>query len=278
MSMTRAGMFMGRLLTATLMGVFAGCQGEPTQQEAKAASTSQEVMAASQDCVKRFDGITHCATGNAKVESTDKGLVVTGLNKPGQDGVVGLMGRAESWRQKSIVDFGASDEGIRFYGRNEDQVISTLALAPDPSNPEGGMRMLPTFTGSPGGSSYTITVRNQGEMVAMMLPNRWWEWSSVQIWAYMDRMRHPEAYFGVEGFGVTTGVGRVGACIWRMRFQEGAFTVTLEDGKQVVGDEIEFVEQLDDGAYPYSAFTHIGMTGAVDSLTIVDETVVQSSK
>ncbi|MBN9687763.1 MULTISPECIES: hypothetical protein [unclassified Corallococcus] len=278
MSMTRAGMFMGRLLAATWMGVFAGCQGEPTQEESVAASQSQEVMAAPRNCVQRFEGISHCGTGSAALKSTDDGLVVTGLHNLEQDGVVGVMGRAESWRQKSIVDFGASDEGIRFYGRNEDQVISTLALAPDPSNPDGGMRMLPTFTGSPGGSSYAINVRNQGEMVAMMLPHRWWEWSSVQIWAYMDRMRHPDLYFGVEGFGVTTGVGRVGACIWRVRFQEGAFTVTLEDGRQVAGDEIEFVEQLDDGAYPYSAFTHIGMTGAVDSLTIVEETVVQSSK
>ncbi|WP_375743406.1 hypothetical protein NR800_35225 [Corallococcus interemptor] len=276
--MMRAGVFMGRLLTAAMVGVFVGCEGELSKEEARAASASQEVTAATRNCVERFEGITHCGTGNAELKATDKGLVATGLTRLEQDGVVGVMGRAESWRQRSIVDFGASDEGVRFYGRNEDQVISTLSLAPDPSNPDGGMRLLPTFTGSPGGSAYAINVRNQGEMVAMMLPHRWWEWSSVQIWAYMDRMRHPDLYFGVEGFGVTTGAGRVGACIWRVRFQEGAFQVTLEDGRQVTGDEIEFVEQLDDGAYPYSAFTHIGMTGAVNAFTIVDESVVQSSR
>ncbi|NOK15490.1 hypothetical protein [Corallococcus carmarthensis] len=276
MSMTRAGMFMGRMLTATLVGVFAGCQGDPAQESAP-ASTSQELMAASRNCVQRFEGITHCATGNATLKSTDKGLEVTGLAKLGQDGVAGVVGRAESWRQQSIVEFGASTEGVTYYGRNADQVISTIAMAPEPGVP-GGMRVLPTFTGSPGGSGYVITVRNQGEQVARMLPHGWWNWTSLQIWAYMDRERHPDLYFGQEGMAVNTGAGVMGACIWRLRFQEGAFQVTLEDGSQVTGDEIEFVEQLADGAYPYSYFTHIGMTGAVDKLTIVDEHMTQSSK
>ncbi|RKH52145.1 hypothetical protein D7Y23_07995 [Corallococcus sp. AB050B] len=110
--MRRAGMFMGRILKATLVGVFAGCQGEP--RESGPATTSQEVKDASRNCVQCFAGITRCA--------------------------------------------------------------------------------------------YVINMRSQGEAVTMSLPHGWWNWTSVQLWAYMDRMRHPDIYFGQEGFGVSTGV------------------------------------------------------------------------
>ncbi|RKH74173.1 hypothetical protein D7W81_02460 [Corallococcus aberystwythensis] len=267
-------MFMGRLLTATMLGVFAGCQAEPSQGSAPGA-TEQEVAAA-RNCVQRFPGVTHCATGNATLKSTERGLEATGLTQLGQDGVVGAVGHAEAWRQKAVIDLGAGNEGVTYYGRNADQVISTITLAPEPGVP-GGMRLLPTFTGSPGGSAYSITVRDHGQPVAMMLPHRWWEMTSVQIWAYLDRERHPDWYFfRVVGGG--TGEGTEGACGWRVRFQEGAFQVTLEDGRQVTGDEIEFVEQLADGAYPYSSFTHIGMTGAVDKVTVLEEVVTLNTK
>ncbi|NPD28002.1 MULTISPECIES: hypothetical protein [Corallococcus] len=124
---------MGRLLTATLVGAFAGCQLEPSK-EAAPGSTSQGITAATDDCVNRFEGITHCATGNASLEDTDEGLVVTGLGSLEEDGVVGAVGQAECWwQQRSIVDFGEGAVGVAFYGRNEDQVISTLRM---PTNPE----------------------------------------------------------------------------------------------------------------------------------------------
>ncbi|RKH03041.1 hypothetical protein D7X32_15100 [Corallococcus carmarthensis] len=268
-------MFMGRLLTATMLGVFAGCQAEPSQESGPKA-TSQEVTAATDNCVNRFEGITHCTTGNAALEATDEGLVITGLANQEQDGIVGAVGRAESWRQRSIVDFGEGDKAVTYYGRNEDQVISTLRMAPDPDHP-GVLRLRPTFTGSPGGSTYTVTVRDHGEPTAYKLPYGYLDELRMAL-AEMQRLNRLAATFSRTEGGSSLGGDTQGACIWTVRFEEASFQLTLKDGTEVTGDEIEFVEELADGAYPYSSFTHIGMTGAVDKVTVLDESVTLNSK
>ncbi|RKH49255.1 hypothetical protein D7V93_32165 [Corallococcus llansteffanensis] len=270
-------MFMGRLLTATMLGAFAGCQAEPSQESGPKA-TSQEMTAATDGCVNRFEGITHCTTGNAALDATDEGLVVTGLGNGDEDGVVGAVGRAESWRQHSIVDFGEGDKAVTYYGRSEDQVISTLRMAPDPDHP-GVLRLRPTFTGSPGGSDYTIIVRDHGEQVAYYkLPGDRLKSVIVEMQEALHRwLRLVETFSRSDGGSALSGDTQ-GACIWTVHFQENSFRVTLDDGTQVTGDEIEFVEQLEDGAYPYSSFTHIGMTGAVNKVTVLDESVTLNSK
>ncbi|MBN8472419.1 hypothetical protein JYJ95_38445 [Corallococcus exiguus] len=274
--MMRTRMVMGRLLTAAMVGAFAGCRTE-TSKEAAPESTSQGITATTDGCVNRFEGITHCATGNASLEDTDEGLVVAGLDSLDEDGVVGAVGQAESWRQRSIVDFGEDHAGVAYYGRNEDQVISTLRMTTNPERP-GFLRLQPMFTGSPGGSNYTVTVWDHGEPTAYKLPFGYLD----DLNLFLSNIHHVPHYlttiFEQEEGGLFSAGDTQGACIWRMRFQDESFQLTLDDGTEVTGDEIEFVEQLADGAYPYSYFTHIGMTGAVDKFTVLEEVVTLNGR
>src|SRR5690349_8254235 len=95
----------GRLLAAALLSVAAGCQGDESLDGEPLAA--QEADAKS-DCVQRFDGITNCPTGNARLQSTDKGITVSGLGNAKADGVASRFTRATSWSQTTGINFGST--------------------------------------------------------------------------------------------------------------------------------------------------------------------------
>jgi hypothetical protein len=269
---------MSRLLTAALLSVTAGCQGDEAQPTENENASAQESSAT--QCVRQFEGITHCATGNARLApTTEGGLQVTGLLDATRDGVSGSFANATRWTQRVDVRFGGTQGRLSLAARSGTQVVSTLQLTPGADG--SSVSMLPRFTGAPGGSDYRVNVYRDGILqgggtqpagTALMVR----DWYNFLRWlaaiSFDDRYDVIIWKTGVTASSTTQSIP--GACVWRMRNEQGLFTVQLRDGRVVTGNSIEFVEQISSGQYPYTGFTGIDVKATADAYTILSETVI----
>ncbi|GHG81615.1 hypothetical protein [Comamonas sp. JC664] len=269
----------GRLLAAALLSVAAGCQGDESLDGEPLAA--QEADAKS-DCVQRFDGITNCPTGNAKLQSTDKGIQVSGLGNAKADGVASRFTRASSWSQTTGINFGSTNGSLNLSARSGDQVVSTLSVSA--GREPGSVQVTPNFTGAPGGSSYRMNVYRDGQLqgtttnpAAQRLV--FWNW-----WDFIRYLVAHADFFQIDIIIWKNGVAQmaepsnVGACGWRLRADDREFTVQLADGTLVSGDEVEFIEEIESGHYPYNLFTGIDVNAAAKEFTILDEKIVAAKK
>lgn len=272
---------MGRLLATALLSVVAGCgdeAGSPTANTLK----SQEAGVA--QCVQQFKGITSCAAGNARLTSTAKGLQVSGLADPNKDGVSSTFAKASQWTQSVDASF-ADTNSIRFSlaARANDQVVSTLQVSPTGDGKT--LSVLPTFSGAPGGSSYRVSVYNNGTYVGggvqpagmIIRFNNIWELARIlAIFSFSD--------YDIEIFRVGNSpraqaqTPSPGACVWAINNQLTPLSVTLGDGTTLTGNQVEFVEQIDDGHYPYTGFTGIDSKASAKAYAITSESSVSAAQ
>lgn len=267
----------GRLLAAALLSVAAGCQGDETETDTLA---SQEARA--EQCVQRFDGIQSCATGSARLTSTEKGLAVSGLRSAKTDGVASTFSKAVKWSQDTEVKLGAGGS-LSFAARSGDQVVSTLSVTP--GREPNTVQLAPRFTGAPGGSPYRMNVYNDGvltgsssEPAGLMIT--FYNWRDFISWLYMhaDFFEIDIWYVKPGVTGLQTAPANVGACGWRLHTDNNPFTVKLSDGTEVTGDQVEFIEEIEDGHYPYNGFTGIDVKAAAEGFNIVGESVTHPAK
>ncbi|MFP2926706.1 hypothetical protein ACLESO_16160 [Pyxidicoccus sp. 3LG] len=270
----------GCLLVTALVGL-AGCQGEPTA-DGNEPSLGSQTAKAEEPCIEGQNSIINCATGAAKLERSDKGITVTGLEDPKRDGVSSKFEPAVRWSQTaSVEEFG----GAALAARDGDQVVSTLRV--ERGEDERTIALSPGFTGSPD-AQYTVNVYLGGQLqyaspyyypIYHPIYIRWWwpwwrwprfYWGFYQVWPWW--YVQGAAHSGMQG---AEPPDNVGACVWSLGSDTDApFTLEL-DGKEVVGDRIELVETIKDGAYPYNKFTGIDMRGSAKSYTILEESVTR---
>ncbi|NOJ83095.1 hypothetical protein [Myxococcus xanthus] len=262
----------GRLMAAALLSLTAaGCQGEESQPAEADALSAQEAPV-KQQCVETFAGITNCATGNAKLERTEAGLNVTGLEKAVNDGVSSNFAAATQWEQKAVFqELAKAGQGFALAARDGDQVVSTLQVGI--GREPGQVTFQPQFTGTPGGSTYSVYVYNGGQFQGRHINRGLWfpmdaSWYDIHI-------RFTPIHIGFRNhmtFGFNDPIP-TGACVWSFRSATpGAFTFDF-DGREVSGDHVEFVEELGDGHYPYTSFSAIDLTAAASALTIHSESI-----
>ncbi|MFP2958653.1 hypothetical protein ACLEPN_12585 [Myxococcus sp. 1LA] len=264
----------GRLMAAALLSLTAaGCQGEESQPAEADALTNQEAPV-KQNCVESFAGIKSCATGDAKLERTEKGLNVTGLVKASNDGVSSTFAAATRWEQQSVFqDLAKAGQGFALAARDGEQVVSSIevGIGAEP----GRVTFRPQFTGTPGGSNYSVYVYNGGQLQGRYINRGLWfpldaSWYDIHI-----RFTPIHAgFFNHTSFG-SHDPYPTGACGWFFRSATpGAFSFNF-DGREVRGDHVEFVEELGDGHYPYTSFTGIDVTAAASALSIQSESIVR---
>ena len=254
----------GRLLAATLLSLAAGCQGEDDGTQAEAPLKAQEAKAEAQ-CVERFDGIQSCAKGNAKVAASEKGVDVSGVVDPKSDGVSSNFEGAIGWSQQADIRVGENRSPFSLAARDGDQVVSTLSVAP--GREANQLALLPNFTGTAGGSQYRVNVYQDGMLqgstiyepqryIIIIIIIHWWWWWDFYNWRAVS-----------PGHNIQDG-----ACVWRMNAREGAFSVLI-DGKEVRGNQLELVEEIGDGHYPYTSFSGIDVTGPKGNFTLLNESI-----
>ncbi|MFP2925280.1 hypothetical protein ACLESO_08690 [Pyxidicoccus sp. 3LG] len=268
----------GRLLATVLVSIAAGCQGEGTDSAQETLDT-QEANAT--QCVQRFNGILSCAIGNALLTPTPQGLHVSRLNDVRQDGLASRFGKASKWSQDSEIRLGGAQGRLELAARSGDQVVSTLRIAPGPE--ANSAAVLPTFTGSPGGSAYRMSVYRDGALQGLtLLPGgrivflaRWINPEDVGL-VRNEFFQEVGAPTDLRKNGVAAAAepSSVGACAWRMRNNRSTFSVTLDDGRVLTGNELLFTEVIADGHYPYTDFTGIDVKATANGLTVLGESVV----
>ncbi|WP_199746952.1 hypothetical protein [Corallococcus sp. AB049A] len=256
------------LLLASMLLSITGCAGGDDGQAS--GSLSAQESAASQ-CVKKFEGITSCALGQARLDSVADGLAVSKLLTQ-KDGVSSNFTQAVKWEQR--VAFSLGDKGgYQLAARDGDQVVSTLKVTP--GREANTVAMAPTFTGSPGGSAYRMNIYRGGVLqgtshqpAGMMIVFH--NWRDFLRWAEMHH--HFLNDFDIDGLSTGSADTNVGACVWRVESEKNTFTVDI-DGKSITGDSVEFIETIADGAYPYRHFTGIDTNAVAGQYTIRSESI-----
>ena len=255
-----------RLLAAAFLSLMAGCQGEPSQSPEGSQSAP---LAAAADCVERFKGITTCATGAAKLSATEKGVQVSELKNLKEDGVSSTFSDAITWSQQARVRIGSQSGGLTLAARDGDQVVSTLAIT---SNAERQIQVAPGFTSSTAGS-YRLNVYRDGVLQGSTHQPQARMITFYSWWSFINWYNMHWHFFSVRNY--SGGGMDNGACGWRMSAANTTFSVRMDDGKEVVGDTAEFVEVLDDGAYPYRSFSGIDVKASASDFLITGESFGQ---
>ncbi|WP_164001730.1 hypothetical protein [Pyxidicoccus caerfyrddinensis] len=270
---------MGRLFAAALLSVMSGCQGEePTAANGDAATQESGVES---QCVGRFNGINSCALGNAQLASTEQGLTVGGLRSVKTDGVASSFARASSWTQATEIKFGSTSGALQLDARSGAQVVSSLRVTPGRETDTANIT--PTFSGAPGGSPYRMNVYREGVLQGsstnpanrMIVFNNWRDF--IRWLVAVADFYEIDIIWGKNG-EKPVAPANVGACGWRLRTKGTTFSVTLDDGKVLTGDTVEFVEEIEDGHYPYNGFTGIDVKATAQGLNILSESFVPAAK
>ncbi|RKH63615.1 hypothetical protein [Corallococcus llansteffanensis] len=261
----------GRLMVAALLSLTAaGCQGEEAQTPAGDSLSTQEAKV-EQQCVQGFNGIKNCATGSAALTRTGKGIAVSSLKDVKADGFSSEFPRATSWNLLAdIGGLGETKQGFTLAARDGDQVVSALRVGMG----EGDRVVLaPTFTGASGPSAYRVNLYQNGRL--MLSQQHPWDYGVNSDW-YNIHIRLTRIDIGFKNhasLGMLDPIS-TGACVWLFRGAPGAFSLDL-NGKPVSGDQLEIVEEVEEGHYPYTGFSAIDVKAAASDFTILGESTVQ---
>lgn len=261
----------GRLLAAAFFSLTAaGCQGEETPA---GDSLSTQEAGVEQQCIQGFNGIKNCATGSASLKAGSKGISVSGLGDVKTDGFSSEFTKATSWNLKAdLGGVGEKGQGLTLAARDGAQTVSTLHVGIGAGRDQ--VFFAPSFTGSPGGSAYRVNMYQNGRLV---LGQRYEIDYSVGGWWYNLHIGLTRIDIGFKNHTSIDALDPIptGACMWTFRGAPGTFSIDV-NGKTVSGDSIEFIEEVGDGAYPYTSFSGIDVKAAASSFTLLDESIVQA--
>lgn len=254
----------------------------------------QTVQAAEPVTCVEFEGLNHCSIGGATLLSGDEGLTVANLGDTGQAGVnISLGGLAVSWDASvAYKNSNPSRQQVVHTAISEDKPTSTATLGLAGSR----LDFAATFTGAGESSTYSVFVYRDGvyqgglggipsgEVAAREAPG------GVpplcrQPWVRLNDCLNSCNYSSCsycynvcEAETTSTNFHRAAraACVWEFGTGDGPRTWELPNGVQVVGDRIVLSEEVGEGgSYPYLSFDTIVLQGTVDSVTLVNESVVE---
>ncbi|GHG98557.1 hypothetical protein [Comamonas sp. JC664] len=264
----------GRFLAAALLSLAAvGCQGEePSQGD----SVSTQEAASKAQCIEGFNGIRNCATGNAQLSKSEKGIAVSGLKSVKSDGIASTFPRASTWSMDAAIGgLGDTGQGLALAARDGSQVVSTLTIGMGGERDQ--MQLAPSFTGTPGGSQYRAYIYSGGQLQATTnvmnydrFLNPWW-WDFYWYW-WPIRI----GFRNHLSLGYNDPISQ-GACVWSLRGGPQAFSIDV-NGRRVTGDEIELVEEVGDGHYPYTSFSSIEVKAAASEFTVLGEAITPAKR
>lgn len=231
------------------------------------------------NCVN-FDGVEHCAIGNAQLTSTSSGLQITNFGASGSDGVAFQIPGATSWTVSSAIQ-GNSAATTRLVSTAVADGAPTSSMILQQNG--GSVTVSATFTGAGRGATYSALIYKDGVFqgggggipsgqMAMMInrtnpinnpdpprpdPWPWWWW----WWWFHD-----------FGFSI---VSSTGGCSHTFSTSM-PWSFTLADGRSVIGNRVDLVEDVPgSGSYPYLSFDAMQSQGTPGSLTIQSESVKQ---
>lgn len=236
--------------------------------------------ALAQDCVS-FQGIDHCPLGDATLSESSDGLNVAGLGADGNDGVASRFAPTTHWSTQVAFPSGS-------YQTTQMSSISggesTSGLIIEPVN--GRYRVRANFTGDAEEPTYSVLVYREGVLQGALggfyggdTPPR----SAANASADSDRKQpHQKIALYVDGFYMgqidepwwwwfTFSIAPGGGCNWGLGLNQ-AFSVSLPDGTELIGDEIRITEDVrGPGHYPYLGFESIETRTTAQEFTITEE-------
>ncbi len=236
--------------------------------------------AQAQNCVP-FQGIDHCPVGLATLSVGNDGLTVSGLGAEGRDGVESRFDPTTFWNAQLALPAGAgTNEHSHFSSISAGKVTSELDIAPE----NGRLHLQATFTGDAATSTYSVLIYNDGILVGSLGGfsgdggnssvtgkttggNRLATRIALYVdGIYMGQIEEPWWWPWVS-FGIATN----GGCNWGMQMPNPV-TFALPNGKQVVGDEVRFEEDVKGpNHYPYLGFEAIATRSTANSFRVVNE-------
>lgn len=187
---------------------------------------------ASAQCLDH-EGLRHCALDQTKLQAASGTLAVDGPGVQVSFAPVISWNAALTWDADLLLRLDATDRG---------QALSSLILDQNSDR----LAMSASFTGQPDGSPATLMIY-QGGNLQHFIPD-----AVVAITDPMRKKERPrQTHFRNQAV--------TGACIWTLTFEE-AVPVTINQ-QTYLADQIEFVEQMGSGHYPYASFDGIRISG-----------------
>ncbi len=179
------------------------------------------------------EGLRHCALDGTTLEERNGVLYVNGSGVQVTFTPVISWNAALNWESDQQLRIDATDKGLPF---------SSLIM----TETKNRITMSTSFTGQPGGTPATLMIYQGGNLqhfvqdvyVAITDPND----ANRSV-----RTARPHPHFRNQTV--------TGACIWTLSYDE-LVTITV-NGQLYYGDQIEFVEQMGSGHYPYASFDGI---------------------
>lgn len=228
-------------------------------------STFAVTPVAAAECVS-YEGLKHCALGNADLTLFEKRgeLQVDTFDPNGGDGVtIDLGGSATSW-----------SGAYAWRGSRGDALVSTAVANGTPVSQStirevrGNFQVSASFTGGSKSSTFAALVYDDGRLVgglgslpgssAILIPE---EWCDIAPEIFICDLRAP---FHNNANG---------ECEWDYLFGTD-ITMTFPDGRQLRGDELRLVEELDPaGHYPYVSFDSMNLQTSGDGIRLRGESV-----
>jgi hypothetical protein len=212
--------------------------------------------AAAQDECIEFDGLTHCAVGEASLEVSDEGLKV-GFRKPGSGFGVDLKGVNNWSAELEVFTTGSGADRLvtsAIAGGQESAALNFQEL-------DGGLGVTPCFLGERPPETFSLMIFNQGRLVGSVgrlrndLPiiELWFP----DPWCVIWDIRFPPVWNGARQWVVQTR-GTVPVTLGNLRWE---------------GDEIRMIEELPSrDSVPLVNPEVILFRGSVESINIERET------
>lgn len=217
------------------------------------------------ECVD-FDGLEHCALGNARISLDYNIMTIEDMAKM-TDGVSVSFSEGVVWSSAlSIEEDVDGGNSLTALAHSEGEVTATNTLE---RNDDGSLAISASFTGAAEGRTYSVQVYNGGVFQGgaggigdndryIFIDPRWHEdfimWLIGQ-WTFYLRMDD-------------------GGCGWDLDLNE-VRTLRLADGTELEGDEIRLQEEVKgDGHYAYTGFDGIDIVGHAASLSLSSASVM----
>lgn len=250
-------------------------------------------QAQAQECVE-FQGLEHCAIGEARLRMTEEGLRLdSGASE--KDGVSISLPNATSWTASSHTDESSSEEQRTLFTAMTEGAPSSTATI---QTTRESRAFSATFTGAGEASTYSALIYyrgalqaavgnlHNGEIAARAMvggnpPNcrpRGQTPEECYVACKEAKYTNCNYCYGPVCQPVTSGFHTTpqGACQWVFAHVDRN-ELQLSDGRVVRGDQIVLTEEVNGpGSYPYLGFDRMLLQSTARSVTLVNESVTSA--